>query len=207
MDDACFMSRKVAIVALVLWLGAGTVVGGVLLLRHAALSVPATSNATLQSAIAAALPRAAGRWGMVHVMYRSCACSTKTIAHLIQRRAVPGIDELVVLVDDAGQSVADDDRIRDAGYRISVITPSTLRETYAIEAAPVLVVVRSDGSLAYVGGYNRRKQEPRFMDVAIVRDAMEKAAVASLPVFGCATSARLADAVDPLGLEVRKVDR
>jgi hypothetical protein len=201
------MSRKVAIVALVLWLGAGTVVGGVLLLRHAALGVPATSNTILQSAIATTFPRAAGRWGMVHVMYRGCACSAKTIAHLVDRRAVPGIEELVLLVDDAGQGAADDQHIRDAGYRVSVITPRTLHETYAIEAAPVLIVVGADGTLAYVGGYNRRKQEPKFMDVAIVRDAMDKAAVPPLPVFGCATSSRLANFIDPLGLEERKVEQ
>jgi hypothetical protein len=87
-----------------------------------------------------------------------------------------------------------------------VISPRALREGWGIEAAPVLVVAKPDGSLAYVGGYNRRKQEPRFMDVAIVRDAMQEA-VSPLPVFGCATSARLANAIDPLGFEGQKVER
>ena len=92
-----------------------------------------------------------------------------------------------------------------AGYRVVVITPTQLRLGYGIEAAPVLVVMTPSGELAYVGGYNRRKQEPRFMDVAILRDAMEASAVSPLPVFGCAMSARLADAVDPLGLDDRKL--
>jgi hypothetical protein len=144
---------------------------------------------------------------MVHVMYRACACSARTIAHLVQRRAVFGVDELVLVIDDAGAGAADDQRLRDAGFRVDVITPRGLRETYAIEAAPVLIVAKPDGELAYVGGYNRRKQEPTFMDVAIVRDAMQEAAVSPLPVYGCATSARLADAVDPLGFEERKVER
>ena len=88
-----------------------------------------------------------------------------------------------------------------------MITPRALRETYQIEAAPVLVVVKPGGSIDYVGGYNRRKQEPRFMDLAILQDAMHQTDVASLPVFGCATSARLANAIDPLGLDERKVER
>jgi hypothetical protein len=194
------LSRKLALVALVLWLGAGTVVGGVLLLRHAALRVPPSSNEILRDAIAMALPRT-NRWGMVHVMYRACQCSQKTIEHLVARRAIPGIDELVIVVDDTALATVTDQRLRDTGFRVAVITPRTLQETYAIEAAPVLIVAKPDGELAYVGGYNRRKQEPRFMDVAIVLDAMQATAVSPLPVYGCATSARLANAVDPLGLE------
>jgi hypothetical protein len=144
---------------------------------------------------------------MVHVMYRACPCSTRTLEHLLRRGAVLGIDELVLAVDDTGTAGSDDQRLRAAGFRVEVITPRTLHETFDIEAAPMLVVVKPDGELAYVGGYNRRKQEPKYMDVAIVRDAMQDAAVSPLPVFGCATSARLADAVDPLGLEEQKVER
>ncbi|MGE0404506.1 MAG: hypothetical protein AB7T06_47795 [Kofleriaceae bacterium] len=180
------MSRKLALIVLAVWLAAGTVAGGVLLLRHAALRVPASTSATLRTAVSRALPPS-GRWGMVHVMYRECTCSTKTIVHLIGRRALPGIDELVLVVDDGGVSSPEDQRLRDAGFGVGVITPSVLRDTYAITAAPVLVVARPDRELAYVGGYNRHKQEPRFMDVAIVRDAMHDATVSPLPVFGCLT--------------------
>ncbi len=144
---------------------------------------------------------------MVHVMYRECPCSTRTVAHLLRRGAVFGIDELVLAVDDTGAAGPDDERLRAAGFRVEVITPKTLHETFDIEAAPMLVVAKPDGEIAYVGGYNRRKQEPKYMDVAIVRDAMREAAISPLPVFGCATSARLAGAVDPLGLEERKVER
>ena len=131
--------RKLATVVLALWLGAGTVVGGVLLLRHAALRVPSSDNDALHAAVAGQLPRT-GRWGMVHVMYRACTCSAKTIAYLTERRAVPGIDELVLVVDDHGTTDPNDRRLRDAGFRVDVITPRALRETFAIEAAPVLVV-------------------------------------------------------------------
>lgn len=138
---------------------------------------------------------------MVHVMYRACPCSVRTLAHLVERRAVLGIDELVLLVDDDPAPGEVEQPLRAAGFRVAGITPRGLAETYGIEAAPVLVVVKPDGGLAYVGGYNRRKQEPRYMDVAIARDAMQAAEPSPLPVFGCATSARLADAVDPFGFE------
>lgn len=184
------MRRKVAVVALVVWLAAGIVAGGLLLLRHAAYRVPEATDAHLRAALTGQF--APNQVGVAHVMYRSCACSGKTISHLLERRAIAGVDELVLIVDDDGASAPDDQDLVAAGFRVQTITPIVLKERYDIHAAPVLIVVRPDHDVAYIGGYNRHKQEPRYADVAIIRDVLDRvAATDPLPVFGCATTATL----------------
>jgi hypothetical protein len=198
------VTRKLALLALLAWLGAGTALGGVLLLRHvAALPTPALGDPTLSAAFAEVLPPSGDRLRAIHVMYRSCPCSRRTIAHLLERRALPETDELVVMVDDDGRPGEADAALRTAGFRVRVTTPRELHERFALEAAPVLVVARSDGALAYVGGYNRRKQAPYYEDAAILAELALRPTAAARPVFGCPTSARLAEALDPLGLQPR----
>jgi hypothetical protein len=193
--------RRLGVIALWVWLGVGIVVGGLLLLRHVgAMPAPIKSDVRLRDAIAAWLPDHTGRWRVVHIMYRSCQCSRRTIEHLTTTPRPAGLDELVLMVDDDGHPGADDARLSSAGFRVEVITPAVLHERFHIEAAPVLVVARPDHELAYVGGSNRAKQSPAYEDIAIIAAAVRRGAPAPLPVFGCATSDRLARRFDPLGL-------
>ncbi len=182
------MGRKAALVALGLWLAAGMVAGGLLLLRHAPYRVPEVDDVHLRALTSELAP---GTFGVAHIMYRSCACSSRTLTHLLERGAIPGVDELVLLVDDDGASDPDDQRLVAAGFRVTAITPLTLKERFAIHAAPVLVVARPDHSVAYIGGYNRHKQEARYADVSIIGDVVHATEAAPLPVFGCATTAAL----------------
>jgi hypothetical protein len=182
------MRRKAALVALGIWLAIGIIAGGLLLLRHAAYRVPEADDAHLQALTSKLAPN---KFGVAHIMYRSCACSSRTITHLLERGALPSIDELVVIVDDDGTSAPDDQLLVAAGFRVQTITPLILKERFGIHAAPVLVVARPDHSVAYIGGYNRHKQEPRYADVAIVDDVIHTTETSALPVFGCATSAAL----------------
>jgi hypothetical protein len=181
------------------WLVVGVTLGAILLLRHMVpLPTPAHTDTVLRDAIRADLPRAA--WRAVHVMYRDCACSRRTIEHLLASPRPPQLAELVVMVDDDGKPGTDDAKLRAAGFPVQVITPDQLRGRYHLEAAPVLVVMGPDGELAYVGGYNRHKQSAAYEDVAIIDELRTGSSVSTLPVFGCATSARLANMVDPLHL-------
>ena len=182
------MHRKAALVALGLWLVAGIVAGGMLLLRHAPYRVPEADDVHLRALTGELAP---GKLGVAHIMYRSCPCSARTITHLLERGAIPGVDELVLIVDDEGASDPDDQRLVTAGFRVTPITPLTLKERFAIHAAPVLVVARPDHSVAYIGGYNRHKQEPRYADVSIIQDVAQATDTSALPVFGCATTAAL----------------
>lgn len=196
------MPRKLAIAVLLLWLAAGTVLGGVLLVKHlVALPTPSPTDPLLRAAIARVLPQTGERWRTLHVMYRACPCSRRTIEHLAARRPIAGTDELIVMVDDEGRAAPRDAELRAAGFHVLVVTPQVLRERFAIEAAPVFIAVRPGGAIAYIGGYNRRKQAPQFEDAAILAELQHQAAPQVLPVFGCATSERLSRALDPLRLQ------
>ncbi len=186
-------------VGLGLWIAVVVVVGGLLLAPHlVALPAPAATDVGLRAALKSELPT--DRWSVAHIMYRSCACSRRTIAHLVTRLRPANLDETVIMVDDHGVAGPEDRALLAAGFRVTVITPTTLRERFHVEAVPLLAVVRPDGELAYVGGYNRRKQSRAYEDLAIIEDLRTQTARASLPIFGCATTERLASALDPLGL-------
>jgi hypothetical protein len=191
--------RRFGAVAVVVWLVAGTALGGVLLIRHVvALPTPDVTDTALREALRRDLPMPG--WRAIHFMYRACPCSRRTIAHLLEAHRPADVRELVVLVDDDGQGDPSDTRLVAAGFRVEVITPDVLRGRYHLEAAPVLVVMSPDDELAYIGGYNRHKQGPAYEDLAIISDLRAHRTARPLPVFGCATSARLARMLDPLNL-------
>ena len=189
--------RTLALAGLAAWLVVGTAVGGALLIRHLVpLPTPARTDTTLRDAVRELLPQRG--WRAVHVMYRDCPCSQRTIAHLLASPRPAELAELVLVVDDDRQGELEDAQLRAAGFAVVVIGPDELRTRFDLEAAPVLIVMSPEGELAYVGGYNRHKQSAAYEDGAIVAEARARHDVAPLPVFGCATSARLANIVDPL---------
>lgn len=195
--------RRLLVILIGLWVVGGGVLGGVLLIQHlVALPIPGTTSNKLRDQLARELPPDQ-RWHVMHVMYRACACSQRTIAHLMSSRRPAQSEELALIVDDEGRAAAEDQRLRDRGYRVRVITPWQLRQDFDLEAAPVLVIARADGQLAYVGGYTRHKQGAAFEDLEILAALRQADAPATLPVFGCPTSERLARAFDPLGLRRR----
>lgn len=184
---------------LVLWLVGGSALGGILLIKHMiALPTPAAGDVALREALAETTRP--GRWREVHIMYRSCNCSRRTIKHLLESPRDPEVDQLVVMVDDAGAAGDEDAKLRAAGFAVTLIDPEQLRTRYHVEAAPVLVVLSPDNELVYVGGYNRHKQSQAYEDREILAELRSHHAAAPLPVFGCATSARLVQLVDPLHL-------
>jgi hypothetical protein len=109
----------------------------------------------------------------------------------------------VVLVDDDGRAGPEDEPLRQRGFRVRIATPRQLREDFDLEAAPVLVLARPGGELAYVGGYTRHKRGAAFEDLELLASLRHDEAPRALPVFGCPTSERLARLLDPLGLRRR----
>lgn len=182
-----------------LWLAAGSALGGILLIKHmVALPTPAVGDPTLREALTATTRT--GRWREVHVMYRSCPCSRRTIKHLQETPLDPEVDQLVVMVDDDGAPGPEDAPLRAKGIPVTVITPETLRTRYHVESSPVLIVMTPEDEVAYIGGYNRHKQSLAYEDGLILAELRAHRAATALPVFGCATSARLARFVNPLNL-------
>lgn len=185
-------------VALVGWLLVTTALGALLLAKHElAMPVPAPTDPVLRAAVAA---RASGdAWLAVHVVYPACPCARRVLAHLQERAHPPGVVERVVLVAEHPDAALAD-RLRLRGYLVEHVTPRELAATWHVEATPLLVVAAPGGELRYAGGYGRRKQSPIIEDLAIVAMLQRSSIRDPLPVFGCATSRRLARAVDPLGL-------
>ena len=162
------------------------------------LPVPPIDDAQLQAALAStSTPAEHGRWRLLHVMYARCPCSNKIIDHLLDSARPADVVERVVIVD---ASDALRDRLRAGGFVVEVVDAPTLQQRYHLEAAPVLVVADDAGRVRYVGGYTERKQGPVSHDVEIVEQLRRGDRLASLPLFGCAISRTLQQAVDPLSL-------
>lgn len=192
-------ARSLAQLALTLWATVCVVVGGALLVFHLQpLPVPPLEDQQLQAALAASSTASEqGRWRLLHVMYARCPCSNKIIEHLLSSTRPVDVAERVVIVD-ASDTLRD--RLRAAGFIVDVIDAPTLQQRYHLEAAPVLVVADDVGRIRYVGGYTERKQGPVSHDVEIVEQLRRGDRLEGLPLFGCATSRTLQQAVDPLSL-------
>ena len=137
------------------------------------------------------------RWGVLHVLGATCRCSQEIARHLAARGAIAGVRERVVIVGD-------DDAFAEAlarsGFEVSLVSESDLLHDIGVEAVPLLVVAAPGGALRYIGGYTERKQGEYIADTRILAALRGGSAVPPLPLFGCATSARLRRAVDPLGV-------
>jgi hypothetical protein len=134
---------------------------------------------------------------MLHVLYGDCGCSRRVIRHLAARGPSALADERVVLVDPRE---GDRPGLERAGFSVEVTDRAGLHRSFAIEAAPLLVLARPEGDLAYVGGYTDRKRGPEIEDLALLRAAQRGRDPSALPLFGCAVNTQLARQVDPLGL-------
>jgi hypothetical protein len=134
--------------------------------RRAPMLVPRADHEALRAQVYAAFPRAEGRWGAVHVVDRECSVSRAVMAHLIDRRASSHLDELVVVIDPEGMTHREDVDLVHAGYRVRVVTSERKQDVVSV-ATPSMIVARSDGTLAYVGGHRRRDEaDARFVNRA-----------------------------------------
>lgn len=191
--------RPVARAVIAAWVPAVIVVCAYLLGAHLlTLPAPPPTDPRLARSLAALRGGTGrGRWVVLHFLYDSCRCSGLVLEHLVARRASPDAVERVVLIDGTPAAAA---RLRAAGYDAETTTRDRLVARFGFEAAPVMVVADPDDRVRYLGGYSERKQAPVLHDVEILRRARAGAVVRALPLFGCAVSARLQGAVDPLGL-------
>lgn len=136
-------------------------------------------------------------WSVVHSIAQKCPCSRTVLEHLVQRGVQPGFDETVVIVDGTDESIA---RLRSAGFWVEVATSETLESHYGLTGAPIMVVHRPDGSIAYTGAYAARRNLPP-QDLDILTRTRSGEAVAPFPLFGCAVSQALQRQMDPLNLK------
>jgi hypothetical protein len=161
-----------------------------------ALPLPTAADPALRAALARSrAPQEEGRWLALHFLYARCDCSRRVVEHLLQRPHPEGVAERVIWIEGDKH---DEDRARAAGFAVENLSPEALAARYPVQGAPLLVVIDPDGELRYVGGYTTRKQGPTVEDLQIISAARRREAVESLPLFGCAVSKGLQEALNPL---------
>lgn len=180
-------------VALAAWLPVTVTVLAFLMVSHVvAMPSPSDEDRLREGVAALRLLDAPLR---LHVIYEDCSCTRSLWAHLMERGAARGVDELVLYVGD------DAERAREArrrGYRFRRTDPRSLSDTLGVDAAPLLVLASAE--LDYVGGYYAVPAAVSPRDEAIARAVAAHEPVEPLPIYGCAVSPALQDQVDPLGL-------
>ncbi len=173
----------------------GTLLVGAFTTGVHALELPKPTSSGLATTKVAHLRDTRG--GAVHALYASCKCSERIIDALVVRGARRDLPETVLGVGDFG---ARRSALRDAGYAFVAVSADELRTDFGIEAAPLLVVVRADGSVGYAGGY-RATENGRVEVASLIERALVRPIDTPHPLFGCAVSKVLRGIVDPFGFK------
>ena len=194
-----FLMMKLATIG---WIGVClTVVSGLMADHWIALPTPPVgSQMPIGDGVTTDEP-SAGNVTVLHFLYDKCPCSQRVLQKLLARRPVPGACETIVLIGETPTSV---DRAERSGYRCQCVTPARLKATYGVESAPLLLAIDENRTVLYSGGYTARKRGYAILDVDIIQSLLARKHTQSLPVYGCATSQILQDAMDPLRLKYRR---
>jgi hypothetical protein len=193
------IARRLGQVLFIAWIPVAATVGASLMSGHwTTLPTPAAEDDRLPLALAELRstddPPA---WMIVHVLYAACSCSGRVVEHLLVDPRPPGLDEKILWIGSEPQL---DARVEAGPMPIVHLTPQELDDRFAIEGAPLLLVVDPQGVIRYRGGYTDRKQSLAIRDIEIIERLRSEAEVTSLPLFGCAVSDRLRDLLDPFGV-------
>ncbi len=182
-------------VLLALWLVAALVAVAMLMANHlVAMPVPEDER-RLRDATRELLGDDSGL-RVLHVIAQDCSCTRGLLDALIARRASPEQRELVLFI---GRDVVLASSLESAGYVYREATREQLSEQLGIEAAPLLVIL-ADDDLAYVGGYYREAATVRARDAELLERVRRGERPDPLPLYGCAVSDYLREAIDPLGI-------
>ena len=179
--------------ALAAWFAVMTLVCAGLLARHV-VAMPAPGKSARLAHRLAALRHAGAPHALlaVHVLDSECRCSQRVVAHLVETKRPTDVTEVVLWVGPVAPAPELVQR-----FDVRRVTAAELSR-YEIEAAPLLVVVSPGDEVLYVGGYTDRKQGPVFHDLEVLASARDSRPVEALPLFGCATSDRLRNALSTL---------
>lgn len=187
--------------ALIIWAGGLLSVGSTLMAGHwVSLPLPDTMDPAIRSAVAARrLPMEQDRWLALHVLYSECPCSRRIFDHVLTSARPAGISERILLIGEDAEMAA---QARAAGFPVEVLGQDALVARYHLTAAPALLIASPEDEIRYLGGYTLRKQGPEIQDVSLIERAQAAGRpLAALPLFGCAVSQSLQDALDPMGIK------
>jgi hypothetical protein len=120
-----------------------------------------------------------------HFISQYCNCSKNIFKHLIQRKKLSGVYEVVHLIGDDKDLIQ---KLIQAEFKIETLKEEEAVSKYNLEALPLLVIVQ-DGHQIHKGGYGKDQQHSYvYDDVSIIQRLQKKPTrgIASYPVFGCA---------------------
>ena len=197
MSAAVVAGRNLARLALPLWAFGMVIAGAALMVDHWVGLIVSPGDGRAVVSLAGA---PAHRWTVAHVLYAACPCSRRVVTHLIERRPIDGVTEVVLVVGHLRAEPA----LRDAGFSVVNVDVDDLARL-GIDAAPAFVVVDGDGAVRHAGGYTAHKQGLDYADVEAVDALRNGDVVTALPVLGCAMTRELQRALDPLLLKYRGV--
>jgi len=178
------------VIALTVWFGAMATLCAGLLARHlVALPAPGSYDALSRAMSDLPGPSQRGKWLAVHVLDGRCRCSQRIAEHLLQTARPHAWSEIVLWSGDVDPPAKLTERFD--------LRRTDLAELgrYGIESVPILVAIDPSGQVRYAGGYTVRKQGPVIDDLRLLAEAMREPAVTAMPVFGCAVSDRLRNAL------------
>ncbi|HBP18930.1 MAG TPA: hypothetical protein DEA08_14230 [Planctomycetes bacterium] len=182
------------------WAALTVVVGGTLMVGHwVTLPKPEREDAQLLRGLAELRrPGEEERWMAVHVLYADCRCSQRILDGFGQQERPAGAVEKVLLV---GRHPGFEETAQRLGFDLRLLEAPELKQRYAIESAPLLLVIDPEGALRYAGGYTSRKQGLDPQDAQVIAALVAGRDPAELPLYGCGVSRELQDLLDPLGVK------
>jgi hypothetical protein len=137
-------------------------------------------------------------WSLVHVLSDQCQCSQDVLEYLTSRGSLKDVEELVVLIDSAGNSA---EKLSRLGYRVWETGAEEFCVTYGSEGVPYFQIKDSNSSLKYSGGYSSPAMPRKYFDLHFLKRARLGFEIPPEPVIGCATSDRLKSILDPFSLK------
>jgi hypothetical protein len=163
--------------------------------------LPETSRETRTMRALLALRADPSKRFVVHVIAARCSCTERLFAHLAKRGRMADADEIVLFV---GNDTQKEQTATHAEFRYATESDAELVASYALESAPVLFIFEERGRLGYAGGYFNHPATLTALDQDLYAKVVRGETPAPLPVYGCAVSEKLRDAVDPLGIVYRR---
>lgn len=184
-------------VALSLWAIGTSVIMTLLMAGHYAFAASPETEATI--GFTHRLTGTDEGWQILHVLANGCPCSGDVLKSLLRRKANPGASaEAVVLV---GHRPDLRTKLTALGFRYSEVAAESVVDTTGVQSAPTLIVIDPQSRIRYSGGYYVARERTEAKDLEIFASLRAGREVARLPLFGCAFSKELQEAVDPLGLK------
>lgn len=197
----CRNRRAVSAIAFGFWLTAATIAAATITSWHT-VALPGQQSQDM------ALSNADHQWHLRHYLSPDCECSRAISRYLVRRGPLNTAIEEVVLVtsgNDALRAGEISARLIRSGFHTRIIASSAAAEA-RVEAVPTLEIEAPDGRIRFRGGYRDRTAPAGvYLDVSMLSDLIDSKPVAPLPVFGCATSARLRQQLNPLAFYFRKL--